>query len=298
MLMLNKLVEQALRKQPELIGLEDVVEKEILHHDIMFILHKEGLLQGLTFIGGTSLRLCYDASRLSEDLDFTAGLNFKSEKFSGLGDELKGYLEKKYGLNVSIYEPRLSKSNTSTWKVTIEKHNDRPDLPSQKMHIDICSIPSFDIEHRPILDHYGIKSQLSGLPIPVQSLTEIMADKMLAFAYRERRIKPRDVWDIIWLKQQRIKQSVELITQKLSVRNKETNDFVSLLTKHKFMILDDSNTKNDFEEEMKRFLPQSIAERTILQPTFWDYAGKVIKEEVEIAIDNLTTTNEAPEFKL
>ncbi len=93
---------------------------------------------------------------------------------------------------------------------------------------------------------------------------------MLDFAYKQRRIKPRDVWDIIWLKQQRIKQSVELITQKLSVRNKELDDFVSLLTKHKFMILDDGNTKNDFEEEMKRFLPQSIAERTILQPTFWD----------------------------
>ncbi len=37
---------------------------------------------------------------------------------------------------------------------------------------------------------------------------------------------------------------------------------------------------------------------TILQPTFWDYAGKVIKEEVEIAIDNLTTTEETSEFKL
>nr|WP_274620714.1 nucleotidyl transferase AbiEii/AbiGii toxin family protein [Colwellia maritima] len=37
----------------------------------MLVLHKEGFLQHLTFIGGTSLRLCYNSNRLSEDLDFT-----------------------------------------------------------------------------------------------------------------------------------------------------------------------------------------------------------------------------------
>ena len=28
-----------------------------------------------------------------------------------------------------------------------------------------------------------------------------MADKMVAFAFRQRRIKPRDEWDITWLRQ-------------------------------------------------------------------------------------------------
>jgi hypothetical protein len=46
-----------------------VVEKELLHYDLLFILDKENLLDNLTFQGGTSLRLCYGAPRLSEDLD-------------------------------------------------------------------------------------------------------------------------------------------------------------------------------------------------------------------------------------
>lgn len=38
-----------------------VIEKELLHYDILFSLDKEGLLDILTFQGGTSLRLCYGA---------------------------------------------------------------------------------------------------------------------------------------------------------------------------------------------------------------------------------------------
>ena len=91
--MLNILIEQALNNKPELLGLENVIEKEILHHDIMTVLHKNGILQQLTFIGGTSLRLCYQSSRLSEDLDFTAGLDFKANQFLGLADELQNYLD-------------------------------------------------------------------------------------------------------------------------------------------------------------------------------------------------------------
>ena len=296
--MLSKVVEQVLTNKPEFIGLEDVVEKEILHHDIMSVLHREGLLRKLTFIGGTSLRLCYDSSRLSEDLDFTAGVDFKPASFSGLGDELKRFLQQKYDLNVSVYEPSIAKSNTSTWKVTIEKHSDRPDLPSQKMHIGVCSLPSFDIEHRPLIDHYGVKPQMLGLPIPVQSMTEILADKMVAFAYRKRRIKPRDVWDIVWLAQQRIKQNSALVHQKLQARHKQQNEFMTLLTKHTELILTSDEIKRDFNQEMSRFLPQSISERTISQAEFWQYTRTVIKEEVEALIEQFKGKAAPIKFKM
>lgn len=296
--MLNKLVEQALRNKPEFTGMEDVVEKEILHHDMMSVLHKEGILQRLTFIGGTSLRLCYDSSRLSEDLDFTAGTDFKPDDFSGLGDQLQQFLERKYGLNVTVREPIISTTDTSTWKVTIEKHSDRPDLPSQKMHIDVCSLPSFDIGHRPLIDHYGVKSQMAGLPIPVQSMTEILADKMIAFAYRQRRIKPRDVWDIVWLKQQRIDQNSALVSNKLIARRKDLDGFIALLHKHSALVIHDSGCKNDFNQEMSRFLPQDVADRTIQQPTFWNYTGTIIKGEVERLIAGLSGSSQTLEFIL
>lgn len=296
--MLSKVVEQVLANKPEFIGLEDVVEKEIFHHDIMSVLHQEGLLAKLTFIGGTSLRLCYDSSRLSEDLDFTAGVNFKAASFFGLGEQLQLFLQRKYDLNVSVHEPSLTKNNTSTWKVTIEKFSDRPDLPSQKMHIDICALPSFDIVHRPLIDHYGVKPQMLGLPIPVQSMTEILADKMVAFAYRERRIKPRDVWDIVWLTQQRVKQNAVLVQQKLSSRHKQQDDFVDLLTKHTKLILTSNEIKTDFNQEMSRFLPLSTSQKTISQAKFWQYTQTVIKEEVDKLILQLQGGGDNLEFEM
>jgi len=296
--MLNQIVEMSLNNNPNLVGMDDVVEKEILHHDIMSVLHHQGLLQRLTFIGGTALRLCYDSSRLSEDLDFTAGLDFKPENFSGLGSEIQVFLERKYGLNVNVYEPKLTANNTSSWKITIEKHNNRPDLPSQKMHIDVCALPSFDIEQRPLIDYYGIKSQIAGLPIPVQSMKEILADKMIAFAYRERRIKPRDVWDIVWLVQQQTKQNASLVTKKLEVRNKEHNQFIQLLLKHVNLVINDEVTKQDFQQEMSRFLPVSVSERTVNQENFWGYVGTTISEQVGQLKSLLNRTTDSFEFKI
>ena len=55
-------------------GLERVVEKEILHYDILHAMARSGLMAGLVFHGGTALRLCHGGQRLSEDLDFCTAL--------------------------------------------------------------------------------------------------------------------------------------------------------------------------------------------------------------------------------
>ena len=296
--MLNKIVEQIQEANPELLGMDDVIEKEILHHDILCVLHNEGFLGKLTFIGGTSIRLCYGGSRLSEDLDFTCGSFFNKRDFKGMDEYIEKFLKNKYQLNVTVREPKSESSNTSTWKITIEKHSNRPDLPSQKMHIDVCSVPSFEIEHRPIIDHYKIRSPISGLPIPVQSQQELLADKMVAFAYRKRRVKPRDIWDIVWLTQQQVKQQAQLVIKKLEVRGKEIEEFIDLLVKHSNLIQQSSESKSDFYEEMSRFLPQAVSARTLEQEQFWPYVGTVIKEQSNSLINSLEGKIVTPEFKL
>ena len=47
-----------------------------------------------------------------------------------------------------------------------------------------------------------------GLILMAQSLEEIYVDKVLAFALRRGRIKNRDLWDLLWLKQQGIKPAL------------------------------------------------------------------------------------------
>jgi predicted nucleotidyltransferase component of viral defense system len=76
MSLFDELVDAALKNKQDLAPLRTVVEKELLHHDILRVLSGAGLLAKLTFIGGTCLRACYGSSRLSEDLDFTGGADF------------------------------------------------------------------------------------------------------------------------------------------------------------------------------------------------------------------------------
>jgi predicted nucleotidyltransferase component of viral defense system len=94
MSLFDRLVSQALQARPELTAVRAVVEKELLHHDILREMSAAGLLGGLTFIGGTCLRACYGSVRLSEDLDFTGGADFTREMLARLAA--------RYGLKVTV----------------------------------------------------------------------------------------------------------------------------------------------------------------------------------------------------
>ncbi|MBB1419354.1 nucleotidyl transferase AbiEii/AbiGii toxin family protein [Pseudoalteromonas sp. SG44-1] len=275
--MLTEYIRQIIAANPEYAGVTPVIEKEILHHDIMAAMVKQGVMPSLTFIGGTSLRLCHNSSRLSEDLDFNGGHNFKPSSFSGLEVEIQKYIQNKYEVQVWVNKPAEdNQANTSSWKISIEKESNRPDLPRQKMHIDICAIPSFDIEKRPLINHYNIVAPTEGLLIPVQSLTETLADKFIALAYRARRIKPRDVWDIVWIKQRGVAVSKQLINKKLAARGKTNEDFIEALTIQLDKLQHDDEARKDFNIEMSRFIPNQIKERTIDNPDYWPYVQSEI----------------------
>src|SRR5580704_16727380 len=140
----DKLVDQALRNNQGLAALRSVVEKELLHHDILRIMRDNNLLSELTFNGDTCLRCCYGGMRLSEDLDFTGGSHFSRQTLSAMGKLLKQSLEEKYGLEVSITEPEKDKQDVDTWKIKIETRPEARHLPAQRINIDICAVPSYE----------------------------------------------------------------------------------------------------------------------------------------------------------
>lgn len=132
-----------------------VVEKEILHYDILFCLDQEGLLDQLTFQGGTALRLCYGSSRFSEDLDFAGGTDFTSQDLQQIRDCIEKYIQPRYDMEVEVKEPRdLQKSlvnsglNVSKWQVLITTAPERRDLPKQRIKIEVASIPAWTREPR------------------------------------------------------------------------------------------------------------------------------------------------------
>ncbi|BBO30101.1 nucleotidyltransferase (plasmid) [Alteromonas sp. I4] len=270
--MLKQQIRHIIQSNPDYAAVTPVIEKEILHHDIMDVLIKQGVMQRLTFIGGTSLRMCYNSSRLSEDLDFNGGHDFKPSEFAGLESEIQSYIQNKYETEVWVNKPSgEQQGDTVSWKISIVKEPNRPDLPRQKMHIDVCAIPSFDVEKRPLINHYDVVVPTEGILVPVQSLQETLADKLIALAYRARRIKPRDIWDIVWIKQRGINLSKELIAKKLNARHKQTDDFQQALSAALAKLMSEDEVHKDFNMEMSRFIPKQIKERTLDNPEYWAY---------------------------
>src|SRR5690606_40007986 len=100
----DHLVELAMRDAGRA-HMRPVIEKELLHYDILFALSEAKLLDSLTFQGGTSLRLCYGAPRFSEDLDFAGGADFDVRSLTDIKQCLEDYLSTRYGLLVVVRSP-------------------------------------------------------------------------------------------------------------------------------------------------------------------------------------------------
>jgi len=274
----DQLVNEALRSRAELTSLRPVVEKELLHHDILREMSEAGLLTGLTFIGGTCLRACYGSARLSEDLDFTGGTDFKRSDLAELARVLTERLRTRYGLPVSVSEPVKTGDKVSTWKLTIETRPGQRHLPAQRIHLDICAIPSHDPRPMMLRNLYGIDLGTSGLILRAQSREEILADKVIALAFRENRIKNRDLWDIAWLTQQGIELPTLLIPIKIRDHRREEAEFVTLLTERTASLQTQPAMREDFMKEMRRFLPAATVRDTIEKEAYWSYLADLVDD--------------------
>ncbi len=298
MSLFDKLVSEATQNQEDLVPLQIVVEKELLHHDILREMSKAGLLKQLTFIGGTCLRACYGSNRLSEDLDFTGGYDFTKESLTTLAAILTKQLRIKYDLAVEVSEPVKESGNVDTWKLKVCTQPQQAHLPLQRIHIDICAIPSYDQKPMVLRNHYGVDMGTSGLIIMAESKEEILADKIVAFALRQNRIKNRDLWDIGWLKQQNIILPTALVWQKVADHKRSNDEFRKLLLERTNLLAADLQLHKDFIHEMRRFLAPNIVKETVSHDSFWIYLTGLIKEETSILLNNPDSHEGINTFKM
>ena len=283
----DQLVELALDSSDSGASLRPVVEKELLHHDILLEMSHAGLLTGLTFIGGTCLRACYGSPRLSEDLDFTGGADFTYESLASLGTVLQQRLATKYGLEVMVSDPVRQHTTVATWKIKVVTRPERKSLPLQRINIDVCAIPSYDAKPAMLHNYYGVDMGTAGLILQVQSLEEILADKFVALAFRNR-VKNRDLWDILWLQRQGVKLPVFLLPVKVKDHMQDVDGFLEELNKRSNQLRHDMQMHQDFIFEMRRFLPLNVVESTVENPDFWS----VLTDNIQRGCDKINRAME------
>lgn len=251
-----------------------VIEKELLHYDILFCLDANGLLDQLTFQGGTSLRLCYGAPRFSEDLDFSGGVDFNSKQLQAMKTCLERYIGDRYGFEVSVKEPAELKDepeyaglNVDKWQVSITTTPERRDLPRQRIKIEVANIPSYSREPKALLANYEfLPDGYSDTLVLAESLDEIMADKLVSLVNTQRYVRNRDIWDLRWLKQQGAIVRMDWIKNKVSDYAVEdySGKVATMLARLPDIIKGDA-----FRNEMARFIPQDVQERTLHKEKFF-----------------------------
>lgn len=259
-----------------------VIEKELLHYDILFSLDQENILDQLVFQGGTALRLCYNGLRYSEDLDFTGGKKFSNARLGNMKKCLEKYLGDRYGLAVLVKEPKEFSDNeienvhVDKWQLSITTSPERKDIPKQKIKIEVINVPSYSKEPRALQRNYDFLPDGYGdLLVMTESLDEIMADKLISFVNCTKMIRYRDIWDLRWLKQQ------GAMINKIYIQNKIKDyriQHYSEKLKNRLKNLDEIIKAKTFLTEMTRFIPTDVLDRTIKKEKFLNFLVNETRE--------------------
>ena len=274
MIAFDEIVKTAISDNQEFAAVKTVVEKEILHLDILEEMNAAGYLKDLTFIGGTCLRDCYKSPRMSEDLDFTGGFDFSKEQLKDFSESLKRLFLDKYGFPVVVSEPEKETGNTETWKIKITTRPEKRNFPAQKINIDICLLPSHRRKSVWATDFYGLDRQVL---LYAESLEEIFTDKIIAFARRPNRVKFRDLWDVCFLSQKRIEIDKSLLLQKLDDRKISETEFWHL---YRNRVSEIEPLQQDFLFEMRRFLLPSYFDAKFVSQQWWDALIDIFKSVI------------------
>ena len=253
-----------------------VVEKELLHYDILFSLDKEGLLDSLTFQGGTSLRLCYGSSRFSEDLNFTGGADFDGRMLQGIKSCIEKQVGRRYGLEVSVKEPAdiegesdYAGLSVDKWQVAVVTAPERRDLPKQRIKVEVANIPSYSRELKSLIVNYDFLPDGYGdTLILVETLDEVMADKLVSLVNTIPYVLHRDIWDLRWLKLHGA--SIKPMWIKKKVDDYGIDDYLDKLD-NIWQQLPDIIYGAQFRKELTRFTPVDVQESTLLKKKFYDF---------------------------
>ena len=198
------------------------VQKEFLHYEILHGMHRTGALARMVFQGGTALRLCYGSPRFSEDLDFCGGANFNPQVLQGFGARIEQMIARKYKLNSRVKEPKLRQGGgdkkVGVWRywLIVEVRPDKRDLPHQRVKVEVANVEAHTSAPRTLARNYSVLADgYDSTFVRVETLEEIVADKLIALADAHKYIRYRDIWDLGWMQMQGAELNEELVRAKI-----------------------------------------------------------------------------------
>ncbi len=173
-----------------------ILEKELLHHEVLATLDEIGALDSLVFKGGTCLRICHEGARFSEDLDFSGGSEFDPNVLEGLEVALRRRIERFFGVTVQVTGNSSPAAETRKpgdvcgWGIRVATEPRRPRGRAQRIKIDVDrrAYPNV-VRVAPEAVHRTLTGPRGVFEVSTAPIDAILADKAVALAasIRDRR---------------------------------------------------------------------------------------------------------------
>lgn len=181
---------------------------------------------------------------------------------------LRSDLLKSYDTEVSVREPKIVNNldgvGMRRWTVSVNTNIARPDLPKQRIKLEIASVPAHTSTIRRVAVNYPeLAGMYDDLTIRCQTLEEILADKLISFSATDTHIRHRDLWDIPWIFRA---QEIDFPAVAALVAAKHADyrcpaslaSMIAVGTQRAHVCYADGS----FTGQMRRFLPPAVLRRT------------------------------------
>ena len=214
------------------------VAREFLQELILQIMDRGGYSSCLAFVGGTALRILYDLSRFSEDLDFCL-INNKGFHFDKLLATIKKELELNgFEVEISKGKDRTVLSEFIRFKGLLHElgiAGQKDEKLFIKLEIDSNPPSGYGTEVQLINKDFLFKVQSYDLP-------SLFASKLHAFLFRKY-VKGRDFYDLLWFMSKKTPVNYKLLSAAASQTEKKAFHIDAELLKK---LLIDKVGKTDF----------------------------------------------------
>ena len=228
--------------------------KEFLQYPVLNFIYNDKNHKNFIFTGGSCLRICFNAPRLSEDLDFDIyEKDYQKLDLSELAEQLKLYFKKKYLFNIivkcqankRIYlkfpllnELKLAdKSESDLLYVKIEPNKTNFKKPT--VELSAVSFYGFNF----IVKHYSLPFLMTG------KLSAIFGREWFSGKKNEINIKGRDFYDLFWYLQKGAAPDWKNLKSLINISSN------SQLKKELLKIIAENVTSQKLSYDLKNFFP-------------------------------------------
>lgn len=186
--------------------------REYLQVLILKAMYQSKYGSGLSFMGGTCLRICHDLKRYSEDLDLAMDKKIHQYSFHELNQIIISFLKNTdFDVDVHVSEEKVVQKSFIRVSKILHAFGLSP-LKSQKIHVKL------EIDTRPVpigsneMESFFVTKFNEMFPILKHSDDTLFAGKICAVLNREY-TKGRDFYDLLWYLNRKQKMNIDYLNR-------------------------------------------------------------------------------------